>query len=213
MTAGGWPSRLSSEGLQGPDPGWIETLFYHLRAHTSRILQTGDGRSRVGMAAHTWGWPPTRGGGHSHVWGWRVHTWGWPLTPGDDRAHVGMAAHTWGWRKPRGDGGSPVGMAAHAMGMAMPPPRKWLAGSACGRPRKSAANRKTRSAPAPCPWLLLNRKVPVAGSGQLKQRGSSSRRKSNSGGRCTTHHERRLAFFFMHHICGYKPSASCHHHL
>ena len=32
MTADGWPSRLKVDaGLQGPDPGWIETLFYHLR--------------------------------------------------------------------------------------------------------------------------------------------------------------------------------------
>ena len=176
----------------------------------ARLLErNGPPEGPHGQKITNWGWPPTRGDGRSHL-GMAAHTWGWPLTrgdggftPGDGRSHLGMAgshlgmaAHTWGWRKPRGDGGSPVGMAAHAMGMAMPPPRKWLAGSARGRPRKSAANRKTRSAPAPCPWLLLNRKVPVAGSGQLKQRGSSSRRKSNSGGRCTTHHERRLAFFF-----------------
>ena len=61
-----------------------------------RFWRTADGRPRVGMTAHTWGWPPTRGGGHSHLgmaglhlgmaahtWGWRVYTWGRPLTPGD----------------------------------------------------------------------------------------------------------------------------------
>ena len=31
MTADGWPSRNIEVELQGPDPGWIETLFYHLR--------------------------------------------------------------------------------------------------------------------------------------------------------------------------------------
>ena len=31
MTADGWPSRNIDVELQGPDPGWIETLFYHLR--------------------------------------------------------------------------------------------------------------------------------------------------------------------------------------
>ena len=31
MTADGWPSRKIEVELQGPDPGWIETLFYHLR--------------------------------------------------------------------------------------------------------------------------------------------------------------------------------------
>ena len=32
MTAIGGPSRLSRVEVQGPDPGRIETLFYHLRA-------------------------------------------------------------------------------------------------------------------------------------------------------------------------------------
>ena len=31
MTADGWPSRNIDVELQGPDPGWIEKLFYHLR--------------------------------------------------------------------------------------------------------------------------------------------------------------------------------------
>ena len=31
MTADGWPSRNIDVELQDPDPGWIETLFYHLR--------------------------------------------------------------------------------------------------------------------------------------------------------------------------------------
>ena len=31
MTADGWPSRNIEVELQGPDPGWIETLFYHRR--------------------------------------------------------------------------------------------------------------------------------------------------------------------------------------
>ena len=31
MTADGWPSRYIDVELRGPDPGWIETLFYHLR--------------------------------------------------------------------------------------------------------------------------------------------------------------------------------------
>ena len=31
MTAIGWPSRLSRVEVQGPGPGWIETLFYRLR--------------------------------------------------------------------------------------------------------------------------------------------------------------------------------------
>ena len=31
MTAIGGPSRLSRVEVQGPDPGWIGTLFYHLR--------------------------------------------------------------------------------------------------------------------------------------------------------------------------------------
>ena len=66
----------------------------------------------MGMAGHTWGWPPTPGDGHSHVgtaettWGWRSRSLGWPLTPGDGRPeagrgrpHLGMAAKTWGWGK------------------------------------------------------------------------------------------------------------------
>ena len=158
------------------------------------------------MAAHTWGWPRTRGDGHSHVGmaglhlGMAAHTWGWPRTRGDGRAHVGMAAHTWGWRKPRGDGGSPVGMAAHAMGMAMPPPRKWLAGSACGRPRKSAANRKTRSAPAPCPWLLLNRKSFSSGqrAAEATRQQQQKKKQQLGGARAHAPHERRLAFFSIY---------------
>ena len=31
MTADGWPSRYIDAELRGPDPGWIETLFYHRR--------------------------------------------------------------------------------------------------------------------------------------------------------------------------------------
>ena len=31
MTADGWPSRNIDVELQGPDPGWIGALFYHLR--------------------------------------------------------------------------------------------------------------------------------------------------------------------------------------
>ena len=31
MTADGWPSRYIDVELRGPDPGWIETLFYHRR--------------------------------------------------------------------------------------------------------------------------------------------------------------------------------------
>ena len=31
MTAGGWPSRNIDVELQGSDPGWIGTLFHHLR--------------------------------------------------------------------------------------------------------------------------------------------------------------------------------------
>ena len=31
MTADGWPSRYIDAELRGPDPGWIETLFDHLR--------------------------------------------------------------------------------------------------------------------------------------------------------------------------------------
>ena len=38
-----------------------------VRAHMDRTLRTGDGRPRVGMATHTWGWTPARGGGHSHL--------------------------------------------------------------------------------------------------------------------------------------------------
>ena len=38
------------------------------------------------MAAHTWGWPPTRPHAgmatHTSCWGWRVCSWGWPLTSG-----------------------------------------------------------------------------------------------------------------------------------
>ena len=107
---------------------------------------------------------------------------------------LGMAAHTWGWRKPRGDGGSPVGMAAHAMGMTMPPPRKWLAGSAYGRPRKSAANRKTRSAPAPCPWLLLHRKSFSSGQRAAEATRQQQQKKKQQRVRTCTH-ERHLAFF------------------
>ena len=32
MTADGRPSRNIEVELRGPDPGWIGTLFYHLRA-------------------------------------------------------------------------------------------------------------------------------------------------------------------------------------
>ena len=56
-----------------------------------RILRTGGGRPRVGMTAHTWGWPPTRGDGG--------------FAPRDGRSHLGMAGlhletatHTWLWR-------------------------------------------------------------------------------------------------------------------
>ena len=38
MTAGGWPSRIIEVELQGPDPGWIETLFYHLRTLMVRLI-------------------------------------------------------------------------------------------------------------------------------------------------------------------------------
>ena len=67
-----------------------------------RKLRTGDGRPHLGMAANTWGWPPTPGGGHSHL--------------GMANLHLGMATHTWRWRvctwgRPRthGDGGVSCG--------------------------------------------------------------------------------------------------------
>ena len=40
-----------------------------------------------------WGWPPTRGDGHSHL-GMVAHTWGWRLTPGDGRFTCGDAQNT-----------------------------------------------------------------------------------------------------------------------
>ena len=38
MTADGWPSRYIDAELRGPDPGWIETLFYHRRTLMERLF-------------------------------------------------------------------------------------------------------------------------------------------------------------------------------
>ena len=75
--------------------------------HGSAGIAAGHVGLAWGMAAHTWGWPLTRGGGGNHgrmaipKLGVAARTWGLGVAV----PKLGTAAHTWEWSPKRGDGG------------------------------------------------------------------------------------------------------------